>query len=38
MVKKINKDCIVIKSLLNKDLKPIEVANVLNESKQKVKY
>jgi len=38
MVKKINKDSIAIKSLLNKGLKPIEVANLLDLSKQRVNY
>ena len=38
MVKKINKDSIAIKTLLNKGMKPIEVANLLDVSKQKVNY
>ena len=38
MVKKINKDSIAIKSLLNKGLKPIQVANLLGLSRQKVNY
>lgn len=38
MVKKINKDSVAIKTLLNKGLKPIEVAKILGVSKQKVNY
>ena len=38
MVKNINKDSIAIKTLLNKGMKPIEVANLLDVSKQKVNY
>ena len=34
MVKKINKDSVAIKTLLNKRLKPIEVAQILGVSKQ----
>ena len=38
MVKKINKNSVAIKTLLNKRLKPIEVAQILDISKQKVNY
>ena len=38
MVKKINKDSVAIKTLLNKRLKSIEVAQILGVSKQKVNY
>ncbi len=38
MVKKIKKDSISIKSLLNKGLKLIQVTNLLGISRQKVNY
>ena len=36
--KKINKDAILIKGLLNKKYRPIDIANEFNISKQKVNY
>ena len=38
MVKKINKDSIAIKSLVNKGLKLIQVANLLGVYRKKVNY
>ena len=38
MVKKMNKDSILIKELLNKGWPQKKIANVLNLSKQKVNY